>query len=59
MTASKRGQGLETAVLDAGLRRLHNNGVNGCVIDWTDLVDFYGKFGFAPYRAYQQLVKAL
>ncbi|MEZ4560001.1 MAG: hypothetical protein R2854_26760 [Caldilineaceae bacterium] len=34
----KRGQG--AAVLDAGLRRLHNNGVNGCVIDWTDLVDF-------------------
>ena len=22
-------------------------------------LDFYGKFGFAPYRAYQQLVKAL
>ena len=47
------------AVLDAGLRRLHNNGINGCVIDWTDLVEFYGKFGFTPYRKYVQLVKAL
>lgn len=54
-----RGRGYGAAVLDAGLRRLHNNGVNGCVIDWTDIVDFYGKFGFARYRAYQQLVKTL
>ena len=49
----------QLAVLDAGLRRLHNNGINGCVIDWTDLVEFYGKFGFTPYRKYVQLVKAL
>ena len=59
VSAGKRGQGLGAAVLDAGLRRLHNNGINGCVIDWTDLVEFYGKFGFTPYRKYVQLVKAL
>jgi len=59
ISADVRGQGFGAALLDAGLRRLHNNGVNGCVIDWTTLVDFYGKFGFAPYRAYIMFGKAL
>jgi predicted N-acetyltransferase YhbS len=54
-----RGQGFGLAVVDAGLRRLHNNGVNGCVIDWTSHLDFYAKFGFQPRRAYQKLVKRL
>jgi GNAT superfamily N-acetyltransferase len=52
-----RRRGFGTALVDAGLRRLHNNGVNGCVIDWTDLLDFYGKFGFTPYRSYLILSK--
>ncbi len=59
VSEDKRGRGYGAAVLDAGLRRLRDNGVNGCVIDWTTLVDFYGKFGFAPYRQYVQLVKSL
>ena len=32
-------------------------GVDGCVIDWTSLLDFYGKFGFQPYRQYEMLMK--
>jgi GNAT superfamily N-acetyltransferase len=59
VSASYRGQGYGAALLDAGLRRLHNNGVNGCVIDWTDLLDFYAKFGFAPYRTYLILYRPL
>lgn len=59
ISASARGSGLGSALLDAGLRRLHNNGVNGCVIDWTTHLDFYGRFGFKPYREYLQLQKAL
>ena len=59
VSADCRGQGFGAALLDAGLRRLHNNGINGCVIDWTTLLDFYGKFGFQPYRTYDQLRKAL
>lgn len=59
ISADRRGLGFGAALLDAGLRRLHNNGVNGCIIDWTTLVDFYGKFGFAPYRAYVMLGRAL
>ena len=54
-----RGRGYGLAVVDAGLRRLHANGVNGCVIDWTVIVDFYGKFGFRPYRQYRMLRKSL
>jgi predicted N-acetyltransferase YhbS len=42
-------------VLDAGLRRLRDAGIAGCVIDWTGLLDFYGKFGFHPYRKYEML----
>lgn len=59
ISADRRGLGFGAALLDAGLRRLHNNGVNGCVIDWTTLIDFYGKFGFAPYRAYVMLGRSV
>ena len=50
-----RGQGMGLQLLDAGLRRLHNSGINGCVIDWTTLLDFYAKCGFRPYRKWAQL----
>jgi GNAT superfamily N-acetyltransferase len=59
VSANRRGQGYGVALVDAGLRRLHNNGVNGCVIDWTSLLDFYGRFGFTPYRRYLQLHRPL
>ncbi|MCX6046678.1 MAG: GNAT family N-acetyltransferase [Chloroflexi bacterium] len=59
VSAAQRGHGYGLAILDAGLRRLHNNGVNGCIIDWTGIVDFYAKFGFQPYREYHMLGKTL
>lgn len=59
VSAEQRGKGFGAAIIDAGLRRLHNNGVNGCVIDWTGLLDLYAKFGFETYREYQTLAKAL
>ncbi len=59
VSAAQQGHGYGLAVLDAGLRRLHNNGVNGCVIDWTGIVDFYAKFGFEPYREYHMLRKTV
>jgi GNAT superfamily N-acetyltransferase len=59
VSESCRGQGYGAALLDAGLRRLHSNGINGCVIDWTNLLEFYGKFGFTPYRTYFILSKTL
>lgn len=52
---ASRGQGLGAALLDLGLRRLRAARVKSCLIDWTDLVDFYAKFGFRPYREYRIL----
>lgn len=59
VSADCRGKGYGGALLDAGLCRLRERGVHGCVIDWTSLLDFYGKFGFKPYRQYAMLFKAL
>ncbi len=52
-----RGKGYGAAVVDGAARYLRDLGVRGCVIDWTSLVEFYGKFGFAPYTQYRTLVK--
>jgi GNAT superfamily N-acetyltransferase len=57
VSADVRGGGFGGALLDAGLRRLRDGGVAGCVIDWTDLLEFYGKFGFTPFRQYEMLAK--
>ena len=59
VSAHLRGQGMGLLLLDAGLRRLHNSGINGCVIDWTTLLDFYAKCGFRPYRKWAQLGRSL
>lgn len=59
VSADLRGQGFGMALVDAGLRRLHDNGINGCVIDWLVIVDFYAKFGFTQLRSYQQISKTL
>lgn len=52
-----RGKGYGGALLDAGLRYLRDQGVRGCIIDWTNLVELYRKFGFTPYRWYAMLIK--
>ncbi len=59
VSADCRGRGYGLALLDAALRRLHNNGVNGCVIDWVRRVDFYEKFGFSVYRRYLAMTQEL
>jgi len=52
VSADCRGSGYGAALLDGGLLALRDRGVDGCVIDWTTIVDFYGKFGFKLYREY-------
>ena len=52
-----RGKGYGGALLDGALGHLRDQGIRGCVIDWTSLADFYGKFGFKPYREYAMLSK--
>jgi GNAT superfamily N-acetyltransferase len=52
-----RNQGWGGRLLQAGLTYLADRGVRGCVIDWTRLLNFYGKFGFEPYHGYHMMVK--
>lgn len=52
-----RGQGYGMILIDMALQHLRAQGVNGCVIDWTDLVELYGKFGFTPYHEFLVMVK--
>jgi predicted N-acetyltransferase YhbS len=58
VSTDTRGKGHGGALLDAGLCYLREQAVRGCVIDWTGLVDFYGKFGLKPYRQYSMLIKS-
>ncbi|MBI3536014.1 MAG: GNAT family N-acetyltransferase [Chloroflexi bacterium] len=58
VSKSLRGHGFGGALMDAALRHLKSRGVRGCVIDWTDLIEFYRKFGFETFRQYRMLVKA-
>ncbi|HEX9118817.1 MAG TPA: GNAT family N-acetyltransferase [Anaerolineae bacterium] len=57
VSAGLRGQGYGGSLVDGALRNLAGLGIRGCVIDWTDLVDFYRKFGFEPYNKYVMLQK--
>ena len=54
-----RGAGWGGLLLQAGLMTLRDRGVRGCVIDWTGLLDFYGKYGFKPYRRYRFYSKTI
>ncbi len=59
ISADHRGRGYGALLLEAGLREMKSRGVRGCVIDWTDSVDFYSKFGFQTYRQYAVFAKSL
>lgn len=52
-----RGHKLGGALLVASLNHLKNSGVHKCIIDWTSLTDFYGKYGFRVNRRYQPMMK--
>jgi GNAT superfamily N-acetyltransferase len=54
-----RGRGFGGRLIDQALLHLQALGVDGCIIDWTSLLDLYGKFGFTPYRRYLYLSKML
>jgi predicted N-acetyltransferase YhbS len=58
VSADARGRGFGGALLDTALCHLRDSGGRGCVIDWTDLVGFYARFGFKPYREYLMLIKS-
>lgn len=54
-----RGEGLGKRILYDSLIYLQNLGARRTNIDWTVLVDFYGSFGFTPWRAYLAAYKTL
>jgi GNAT superfamily N-acetyltransferase len=54
-----RGKGYGGYLIDAALLYLRSQGVAGCVIDWTNLLDLYARFGFQPYHQYVTLLKDL
>jgi predicted N-acetyltransferase YhbS len=54
-----RGQGYGGRLMDGALRHLASLGIRGCVIDWTDLLGFYARFGFEPYNKYVMLQKTI
>jgi GNAT superfamily N-acetyltransferase len=49
-----RRRGLGRALLAVALDTLHERGVRDCVIDWTTLLDYYGAFGFQPWKSYRE-----
>ena len=48
-----RGRGLGRAVLASALTHLRRVGAEHAVIDWTTLVDYYGRLGFRIWRTYR------
>ncbi|MEH7179128.1 GNAT family N-acetyltransferase [Neobacillus vireti] len=53
----KNGYGL--AIVEAGISFLRERNIHSIVIDWTGLVNFYGKLDFVIWKEYQQMSKDL
>lgn len=52
LAESTRGKGLGLALLCKGVEYVQQQGAQRMAIDWTDLVDFYGKIGFRVWKRY-------
>ncbi|AAM23519.1 ribosomal protein S18 acetylase RimI-like enzyme [Caldanaerobacter subterraneus subsp. tengcongensis MB4] len=48
----ERGKGYGLAIVQAGMYFLNQRGIRNIVIDWTNLVDFYGKLGCKVWKRY-------
>ncbi len=59
ISASHRGRGLGFALLCRSVAHLQRLGVRRMCIDWTDLLDFYGKIGFRPWKEYVHVSKVI
>lgn len=53
--ASRRGAGLGFGLLVQCIHELRNRGIATMVIDWTDLINFYGKTGFKVWKRYEPM----
>lgn len=52
VAASTRGKGLGLALLCKGVEYVKAQGATRMAIDWTDLLDFYGRIGFRVWKKY-------
>ncbi len=59
LSKAVRGQGLGGYLIDAAAVHMQSLGVDGCIIDWTSLVELYRKFGFRVYNQYISLFKMI
>jgi GNAT superfamily N-acetyltransferase len=59
LSKAVRGQGLGGYLMDAAALHMQALGVDGCIIDWTSLVELYAKFGFRVYNQYISLFKMI
>ncbi|WP_257351043.1 GNAT family N-acetyltransferase [Pseudalkalibacillus decolorationis] len=54
---NERKKGYGMAIVEAGIAILREREINRIVIDWTGLVEFYGKLGYDVWKAYHKYEK--
>ena len=59
VAASERGRGIGIGLVAVGSQVLRDRGIGNCHIDWTRIVDFYGKLGYTVWREYWMSGRAL
>lgn len=59
IASSERGHGYGLAIVEAGIAMLRERAIETIMIDWTGLVDFYGKLGYQPWKTYHAYRKNL
>ncbi len=52
-------QGLGELLVSVALGELARRGIRVCVVDWTNLMAFYGRWGFRPWKSYRRASKEL
>ena len=52
VTAMERRRGIGAALVGRGTTILRERGIGNCCVGWTWLLDFYGQFGYRPWRSY-------
>lgn len=57
--SAERKKGYGIAIVEAGISELRSRGIKNIVIDWTGLVDFYGKLGYTKWKSYSKYSKSL
>ncbi len=59
VAASERGRGIGIGMVAVGSEVLRARGVGNSHIDWTSIVDFYGKLGYTVWRQYWMCNRSL